>query len=865
MSLATSLRPLLLLSVLPLLGCPGPSKPPDAGPPDAGSTDDAGTTEQALTLQGRAFDALTAAPLAQVTIVGAGGVTATTDGDGGFQLSVPAASSRLVASKQGYATTYLPLAPAAQAVATAALYREVLLLPVDLSAPVDATAGGQLTLGATTSITFPAQAFQRLDGAAVTGSVDVALTVLDPTNPPEVAAFPGGFGARRMDGSTGLLQSYAAVDITATQAGQPLALAAGKTVHVHFPVPDTLDAPATIPLWSLSPTTGSWVEEGTATKQVVNGEAIYVADLPHLSWWNCDTFAQVTCVRGCVTFQGQPVPNAHMTARAAGVASQGGGFTGPTGCFAEDVPAGVQLVVTAAAIQGVSAPKTVMSSTTLRRAAQDPTACQDLGTFELIARPVASNCPSGQQPCSGSCVDLTTDDLNCGSCGARCMTGETGALTCVAGVCSCAPGLSLCSSYCTNLRTDRNNCGTCGTRCPTGQRCSAGACAAIVCGAGETLCGDTCATLATDPSHCGSCTNSCTGESGGGICVNGSCQCPAGLTNCSQTSSLMCLNLLGNDRANCGACRNACAANQTCDAGTCQTITCPSGQTLCGLECADLQTSPGHCGQCNHGCSSGDFVGGTCVGGQCVCPTGQTNCSAQPGVLDCRDLSVDRRSCGACGNPCYTGERCDGGTCGLLTCSAGQTVCGDACVDLQTTASHCGACGQPCIGSMGCSGGACSCASGLQICAGGGDFGITCQATCSAPIPAATCATMAGRWAMDFTPCAFGTPTCDLVQAGCALGSSCFATGALTAATTVVFNTYGATCTGTLTGDTVSGSCVHPTAGTCGFSGTRQVCPSGQRRCNGACVDPLTSQVHCGFCNNVCVPPQSCTAGRCQR
>jgi hypothetical protein len=54
---------------------------------------------------------------------------------------------------------------------------------------------------------------------------------------------------------------------------------------------------------------------------------------------------------------------------------------------------------------------------------------------------------------------------------------------------SCAPGSSLCSSSCVNLSTDSANCGTCGTVCATGTTCTMGACqpscANVTCGAGR--------------------------------------------------------------------------------------------------------------------------------------------------------------------------------------------------------------------------------------------------------------------------------------------------------------------------------------------------------------------------------------------
>jgi hypothetical protein len=40
-------------------------------------------------------------------------------------------------------------------------------------------------------------------------------------------------------------------------------------------------------------------------------------------------------------------------------------------------------------------------------------------------------------------------------------------------------------------------------------------------------------------------------------------------------------------------------------------------------------------------------------------------------------------------------------------------------------------------------------------------------------------------------------------------------------------------------------------------------CPAGQRACGGACVDPLTSNFHCGDCGHSCAATEHCEAGSC--
>ena len=70
----------------------------------------------------------------------------------------------------------------------------------------------------------------------------------------------------------------------------------------------------------------------------------------------------------------------------------------------------------------------------------------------------------GLTNCGGTCVNLTTSNGNCGTCGNIC-SGLTA--TC-------------CKGTCTSLKTDTSNCGTCGHKCNAFSTCSAGSCTAKV-------------------------------------------------------------------------------------------------------------------------------------------------------------------------------------------------------------------------------------------------------------------------------------------------------------------------------------------------------------------------------------------------
>jgi hypothetical protein len=164
------------------------------------------------------------------------------------------------------------------------------------------------------------------------------------------------------------------------------------------------------------------------------------------------------------------------------------------------------------------------------------------------ASEAGNNLCCGGVLCGTSCIDLSADTRNCGSCGHVCASDQI----CTGG--SCAPCSPVCGGVCATLDSDHANCGACGHGCLASERCTSGAC--VTCSA---TCGGACADLAWDRPNCGSCGHVCPASA---VCFNGVCQ------TCSTLCGGACADL-ANDRQNCGSCGNLCAPGDSCNSGAC--------------------------------------------------------------------------------------------------------------------------------------------------------------------------------------------------------------------------------------------------------------------------------------------------------
>jgi hypothetical protein len=165
-------------------------------------------------------------------------------------------------------------------------------------------------------------------------------------------------------------------------------------------------------------------------------------------------------------------------------------------------------------------------------------------TLALLAACTSRPCLDGSTHCGTVCVDVQTDQANCGACGQVCAANQT----CEAGACvevpPCLGGSSQCDATCVDLQTDQANCGACDNACSGDEQCVGGACQKVTCGAlGATDCGGTCTNLASDQLHCGACDHACAENE---QCVAGSCSA-MGLTTCHGSACGSCAAIAAAD------------------------------------------------------------------------------------------------------------------------------------------------------------------------------------------------------------------------------------------------------------------------------------------------------------------------------
>jgi len=233
-------------------------------------------------------------PIEGVTIT-IGNETAMTDSNGVFILNNANVNERfgyIKAEKTGYIHGSRSVVPS-----NGTNKVTIMLLEATVVGTITSGSSETVSMGNGSSVSFDGN-FTKEDGSIYSGSVNVMIHHLDPSDEDMPQQMPGMLYAENEEGAERMLQTLGmlAVELRGDN-GEDLNLAEGSSSEIKIPVDVSLIgiAPASIPLWYFDEVNGYWKEEGHATLQ---GD-MYVGNVSHFSFWNCDIPAEAITL--CVT------------------------------------------------------------------------------------------------------------------------------------------------------------------------------------------------------------------------------------------------------------------------------------------------------------------------------------------------------------------------------------------------------------------------------------------------------------------------------------------------------------------------------------------------------------------------------------
>ncbi len=246
------------------------------------------------------------------------------------------------------------------------------MLGVAAETSFDVTSGGTLT-GEGATVNF------KPDSIDATGTVSASLSVLNPEDQRELAAFPGEFVSDKDEA----IESFGAVAIELKDSGGNIVnIKSGETADVSIPVP--LGSPETVALWSLDKESGRWVEEGTLSGC---DDGTCDGAVSHLSWWNADQVMETTCVNICVeTVDEEPAQGVAVQARGTDYNGMSEGTTGTDGCVCLEVKRDASVDVVAFHSAGIAGPSRIYTSSEALQC--DSPDCDELDTPLVVSPPI---------------------------------------------------------------------------------------------------------------------------------------------------------------------------------------------------------------------------------------------------------------------------------------------------------------------------------------------------------------------------------------------------------------------------------------------------------------------------------------------
>lgn len=307
-----ALTPLAILATLGIAGCV------------ADATQDEAVTIYDDNPVGKVVGVVTdldGVPLADVEITLSNGGQGFTDDMGAYEIESVEPAEMLVVTYElpGFNTAYNDISLTGWETQTA----NSQLRPVGSTHYFHSSDGGTFVDG-TGSYTFQPNSIVDEWGNAYDGEVVLSLTTVD-VSKDRAEPGPGDFTGIRTDGREGLLVSYGFFEASLhTPDGEDLNIDSSLPVGFEMEVPQDIaetdeNLPTgSVPMWWFDGDTARWVEEGEASIATRDdGTEVFVADIPHFTWWNVDWWYEdlLVCIKGQVTdIAGNPLPGAEVAA-----------------------------------------------------------------------------------------------------------------------------------------------------------------------------------------------------------------------------------------------------------------------------------------------------------------------------------------------------------------------------------------------------------------------------------------------------------------------------------------------------------------------------------------------------------------------
>ena len=221
---------------------------------------------------------------------------------------------------------------------------KIMLLPNDPLETIQSGVTSEVSIYSGTKVVFDG-AFVDANGNDYSGSVQVAMFHLTPTDENINKLMPGMLYAQTEANEQAVLETYGMLNVELRgSAGQKLNIKDGHTAEITIRIDDSqlATAPSSIPLWHFDEEKGYWKQDGVATK--VGNK--YVGEVSHFSWWNCDLqFPTVTLTLTVVDANGNGISNVGVGLIANGNTWPVMGYTDINGQVSGLIPANQTLVL----------------------------------------------------------------------------------------------------------------------------------------------------------------------------------------------------------------------------------------------------------------------------------------------------------------------------------------------------------------------------------------------------------------------------------------------------------------------------------------------------------------------------------------